>query len=59
MSWTNEQFDLTLDWGPRDVFVIPGWTPYRLNAQEDAVLFSFSDRPAQEKLGLWRERSGA
>jgi gentisate 1,2-dioxygenase len=24
----------------------------------DAVLFSFSDRPAQQALGLWRERQG-
>ena len=25
-------------------------------AQEDAVLFSMSDRPAQQALGLWREQ---
>jgi gentisate 1,2-dioxygenase len=24
-------------------------------ALEDAVLFSYSDRPAQKALGLWRE----
>jgi gentisate 1,2-dioxygenase len=23
---------------------------------DDAVLFSFSDRPAQQALGLWREK---
>jgi gentisate 1,2-dioxygenase len=29
-------------------------------AQEnDAVLFSFSDRPVQQKLGLWREERSA
>ena len=28
------------------------------HAAEDAVLFSFSDRPVQEKLGLWREMRG-
>ena len=50
----------TIDWGPRDIFVIPGWHEYRLEADEDAVLFSFSDQPAQQKLGLWREqRDGA
>ena len=25
---------------------------------EDTVLFSYSDRPVQEKPGLWRERRG-
>ncbi|MDJ0949761.1 MAG: gentisate 1,2-dioxygenase [Alphaproteobacteria bacterium] len=50
--------DETFEWGPRDVFIAPGWTRYRLEADEDAVVFSFSDRPAQEKLGLWREDRG-
>ena len=49
----------TIDWGPHDVFVVPGWHPYRLEAETDAVLFSTTDRPVQEALGLWREdRSG-
>ena len=50
--------DTTFDWGPRDVFVVPSWTPLRLDAVggDDAVLFSFSDRPAQQALGLWREK---
>jgi gentisate 1,2-dioxygenase len=26
-------------------------------AEGDAVLFSFSDRPAQKALGLWREQA--
>jgi gentisate 1,2-dioxygenase len=41
---------------PRDVFVVPGWTPFTLEAAGDLALFSFSDRAAQEKLGLFRER---
>ena len=45
-------------WGPSDIFVAPPWHPYRHEAQEDAVLFSFSDRAVQEKIGLWRERVG-
>jgi gentisate 1,2-dioxygenase len=28
------------------------------HASKEAVLFSFSDRPVQEKLGLWREVRG-
>jgi len=50
--------DRTLDWGKRDHFVIPSWARYWHEAAEDAVLFSFSDRPVQQKLGLWRERRG-
>ena len=48
--------DKTFAWGPRDVFVVPSWMTYTHAASEDAVLFSFSDRSAQEKLGLFRER---
>ena len=42
---------------PHDIFVIPAWCPYRLQAERDVVLFSFSDRAAQEELGFWREES--
>ncbi len=43
-------------WGPSDVFVVPSWVPYTHEVEEDAVLFSFSDRAIQEQMGLWRER---
>jgi gentisate 1,2-dioxygenase len=43
---------------PRDTFVVPSWSPLRLEASDETVLFSFSDRPGQEALGLWRERRG-
>jgi gentisate 1,2-dioxygenase len=45
----------TMEWGPRDVFVIPPWQRYSHNASDESVLFSISDRPAQELLGIWRE----
>jgi gentisate 1,2-dioxygenase len=45
----------TFDWGPRDIFVAPSWVPVSHQASDDAVLFSFSDRPVQKALGLWRE----
>jgi gentisate 1,2-dioxygenase len=48
-----------LHWGPRDVFVTPSWAPVRHFADDDAILFSLSDRPAQEALGLWREENRA
>ena len=43
------------EWGPRDVFVVPSWMPVSHQAQAEAVLFSMSDRAAQQALGLWRE----
>jgi gentisate 1,2-dioxygenase len=46
----------TLHLAPHDVAVVPGWMPYTLHADEDWVLFSYSDRVAQEKLGFWREQ---
>jgi len=47
--------DQGFDWGPRDIFVAPSWSAISHQASEDAVLFSFSDRPVQKALGLWRE----
>lgn len=41
---------------PHDVFVVPPWEPYRFEADNDCLLFSFSDRAAQEALGFWREQ---
>jgi gentisate 1,2-dioxygenase len=46
-----------LEWGVNDVFVVPPWKRYAHKAASEAVLFSISDRPAQEALGLWREGS--
>lgn len=43
------------EWGPRDVFVLPSWMPVVHDAAEESVLFSMSDRAAQQALGLWRE----
>jgi gentisate 1,2-dioxygenase len=48
--------DASFDWAENDVFVEPSWAPQRHHAESEAVLFSFSDRAAQEKLGLWREQ---
>jgi gentisate 1,2-dioxygenase len=42
-------------YAPNDVFVVPSWHLLRLRADADTVLFSFSDRPVQQVLGLWRE----
>ncbi len=46
------------DWGPRDIFVVPSWKGVFHEAEDESVLFSFSARAAQEKLGYFRERRG-
>ncbi len=46
------------DFEPRDTFVVPSWMPLSVQAKAECVLFSFSDRPAQEAMGLWREKRG-
>ncbi|HWL05917.1 MAG TPA: gentisate 1,2-dioxygenase [Xanthobacteraceae bacterium] len=48
------------DWKPKDVFVVPPWKTYSHKVNKESVLFSISDRPMQETLGIWREdRLGA
>lgn len=37
-----------------DVFVLPGWEWRSFEADNNCILFSFSDRPLQESLGFWR-----
>lgn len=54
-SGTTTFDDQEIAWGPGDVFVAPSWKRYTHRATEESVLFSISDRPAQEALGLWRE----
>jgi gentisate 1,2-dioxygenase len=44
--------------GPKDLFVAPSWFPMTLEADSDAVLFSYSDRIVQEKLDIFREAHG-
>jgi gentisate 1,2-dioxygenase len=45
------------DFSQHDVFVVPSWEPFQFTAGTDCVLFSYSDRAAQEALGFWREES--
>ena len=43
------------EFAPRDVFVVPSWHAFTLAARAETLLFSFSDRPVQQVLGLWRD----
>jgi gentisate 1,2-dioxygenase len=51
--------DKSLEWGPKHNFVAPSWHLVVHEALDgECVLFSFSDRVVQEKLGIWREPRG-
>lgn len=39
----------------RDVLAVPSWKELRLQADSELILFGFSDKASQEKLGLYRE----
>jgi gentisate 1,2-dioxygenase len=54
---THSGEGFVVEWGKRDIFVVPSWHSIRheATADEDAVLFSYSDRPIQEALHLFRE----
>jgi gentisate 1,2-dioxygenase len=50
-----------LSWGPRDCFFVPSkaWHSFKNPSKSDpAILFSVSDRPVLESLGLYREEQG-
>ncbi len=44
------------DLAPHDVVVVPGWLTYTIRADDDLVVFSYSERAAQDRLGLFREQ---
>jgi gentisate 1,2-dioxygenase len=39
-----------------DIFVVPSWQALQIHSVRESALFSFSDRPVQNALGLWREQ---
>lgn len=50
--------DKEIIWKPNDTFVVPSWHYHQHFADGECVLFSYSDRPVQQALGLWREDRG-
>jgi gentisate 1,2-dioxygenase len=51
--------DFVVGWNKRDIFVVPSWHRVRHEPIDgDAVIFSYSDRPIQEALHLFREDRG-
>jgi gentisate 1,2-dioxygenase len=55
-SGTLEVEGTRYEMAPHDIVVVPGWMRYGLAARGDWVVFSYSDRAAQEKLGFFREQ---
>jgi gentisate 1,2-dioxygenase len=50
-----------LKWGPRDCFFVPSyeWHRHRNSSKADpAIIFSVTDRPVLERLGLYRDEQG-
>src|SRR3546814_4558625 len=41
--------DKSLALAPRDIFVVPSWSELRLEADDELVLFGFSDRARSEE----------
>ena len=48
--------DFTVDWQSRDILLFRAGKPSGHEAAEESVSFSFSDRPVQEALHLFREK---
>jgi gentisate 1,2-dioxygenase len=46
---------LKFAFSPRDHFVVPSWHTARFSSAKGCVLFSYSDRPVQEALGIHNE----
>jgi gentisate 1,2-dioxygenase len=57
-SGTTSVAGQRFDWKAHDVFVIPTWHSFEMQANAEAVLFSYSDRVVQEKLDIFREQRG-
>jgi len=47
----------SFDWEKGDIIALPSWAEHNFanTGTEDAILFSISDRPVLEALGLYRE----
>lgn len=49
--------DRLFEWEEKDTFVVPSWTYHEHHATAESVLFSFSDSPVLQRLGLYREEA--
>jgi len=47
--------DETFDLEPGDIFVVPSWARLELAAEAQLDVFSVTDAPILQALGLWRD----
>lgn len=50
--------EASFELAPSDIFVVPSWAEYSLRADGQLDVFSTSDAPVLDALGLYREREG-
>lgn len=55
-SGATEVGDKRIEWQRGDVFTVPIWQPYRIQAGTDAQLLEVSDAPVHEAFGFYREQ---
>lgn len=48
--------DQSMVFDESDIFVVPGWVSHHFSTTAETVLFAFSDRVVQEKVGIFREQ---
>ena len=46
-----------IEWGPKDTFTAPVFSEITHKAEEESFLVRIQDRPLQEKLGYYEERT--
>ena len=59
LTLVGEQITI-LAWGAHDCFFVPSWNWHSFenkSAKEPAIVFSVTDRPVLESLGLFREEA--
>ncbi|MGE0775554.1 MAG: gentisate 1,2-dioxygenase, partial [Sphingomonadaceae bacterium] len=50
--------DQLYDLADRTILVVPSWRALQIRADTDLILFGYSDKIAQQKLGLYKENRG-
>jgi len=53
INWNGE----IIKWGPKDTFTAPVFAEMTHKADEESFLIRIHDRPLQDKLGYYEERS--
>jgi gentisate 1,2-dioxygenase len=60
LAGTKKGDSKEMTWGPHDCFFVPSWNWHHFenrSKNEPAIIFSVTDRPILESLGLFREEA--